>query len=117
MVEARKARQFVTFLRMFRVERNEAKQLKSKQDLGRFHLWTRMGSFLAGRLVVDSLGEIRPMSIDWVPPIIGLLFVVIWLISFQAILAEHSSPSNLPVRPAPPGSDPSKPTALGSRLD
>lgn len=66
---------------------------------------------------MDSLGEIRPMSIDWVPPIIGLLFVVIWLISFQAILAEHSGPSNLPVRPAPPASDPSKPSAFGPRLD
>ncbi len=38
------------------------------------------------------------MSIDWVPLIIGLLFVVIWLISFQAILSEHGGTSKLPAR-------------------
>lgn len=57
------------------------------------------------------------MSIDWVPPIIGLLFVVIWLISFQAILAEHNSTSNLPTAPVTPATEQSKPPPMHPRAD
>jgi hypothetical protein len=57
------------------------------------------------------------MSVDWIQPTIGLLFLVIWLISVQIIVGERGTSNTATPRPSPTVSDCSKQPVIHPQLD
>ena len=57
------------------------------------------------------------MSIGWIPPTIGLVFVVILLLSAQIVVGEHGSQSGEPARPVSPKRNRSKQPIVQPHFD
>jgi hypothetical protein len=57
------------------------------------------------------------MSIGWIQPMIGLVFVIILLLSAQIVVGEHGSHSGEPVQPASPKRSRSKQPTVQPHFD
>jgi hypothetical protein len=57
------------------------------------------------------------MSIGWIQPTIGLVFVVILMLSAQIVVGEHGSHSGEPARPASPKQSRSKRPTIQPHFD